>query len=267
LSAIALLGLLTASANAGVLYATRNGTTLYEVDTSDASLTTVETYSSGLDGEAIAYHPDSGNLYRWTGNVEITSSTIDPSNSFTESVLSTDSPANEVFSSTWNPSANNFFMTARFGFWRTMSANGNFSSEASIESDLWIRGVAFVGSTLYALEHAGTLDSGVVDLLTLDPATGDILSDVDIDVPGYSDDGAFGLAYDPDTDTLYAALGTSGDQSGRFLATIDPTTGEGTAVGSFTTDGINSLAVIPVPEPTTLALACAGAILTLRRKR
>lgn len=79
LSTLALLGLLTATANAGTLYATRNGTTFHQVDTSNAQLTSVGTYGAGADGEAIAYHPDSGNLYRWTGNFTRTWSTIDPS--------------------------------------------------------------------------------------------------------------------------------------------------------------------------------------------
>lgn len=268
-STIVLAGLLSATVNAGTLYATRNGTTLFQVDTSDASLSTVGNYAPAHDGEAIAFHPTSGNLFRWSGNNDTTVSTIDPANSFTESFVVYDSNVSEITSATWDSANGHFFLTNVDGQWRTMSSAGAFSTETFFPNGEVLRGVAFVGSTLYALEHANTFDAGVVDLLTIDPSTGDILDNVDINIPGYSGDGAFGLAYDPDTSTLYAALGTTGDPAGRILAAIDPMTGDGVEIGAFSTNGINSLAVIPnpIPEPTTLALLGSATMLMIRRKR
>lgn len=269
-TSIALSGAISSIASAGTLYATNNSAALFTVDTSDASLTSVSTYANSGDGEAIAYHPPSGNLYRWTGNSTRAWSTIDPSNSYAQSSLTPDG-SGEVMSGIWDSANNQFFLTTLSGYWATMPDTGGITDHGLTDPPCITRGVAFIGSTLYGLEHFDDLDvDGFVDLLTIDPATGDILSATEINIPGFTGEGAFGLAYDPDTNTLYGGFGYTNTSAGRFLATIDPSTGVGTRIGDFTSNGINSLAVIPtgiVPEPTSLALLAAGAMLTLRRKR
>ncbi len=87
-------------------------------------------------------------------------------------------------------------------------------------------------------------DAGLMELLAtdlrflyqVDPSSGASLRISGTQLRGFS--GVSGLAFDPNTDTLY---GTDAGQ----LITIDPVTGAGTAIGALGFTNVNGLAFDP----------------------
>lgn len=69
------------------------------------------------------------------------------------------------------------------------------------------------------------------------------------------------MDFDPETGVLYASVRRD---FANYLATVDPLTGDVTAIGS-TQNGLDALAVFFVPEPGALALLLAGAVALVRR--
>jgi len=87
---------------------------------------------------------------------------------------------------------------------------------------------AYAQSTLYAI------DNQVEFLSIVDPLTGDELSFVSIVVPGETYASGNGLATDPLTGDLYAAVKFSGQSGpGRSLIVINPNTGAATSIGNM----------------------------------
>ncbi len=112
------------------------------------------------------------------------------------------------------------------------------TQQYGIDSDL--------GVLVTVANNAGTLNT--IGSLGVSPLTNEL---------GFDISGATGIAY--------AAL-QDGPNSGLF--TVDLTTGAATEIGDFGAgDLVRSLTVIPVPEPTTLALVGVGAMTLLRRRR
>lgn len=109
------------------------------------------------------------------------------------------------------------------------------------------------GGTLYVLDTARDL------LLTVDPQTADVLSEIPVNVSLGS---AAGMDFDPLTGLLYVA---DGHRHGTdALYTLDPATGDFDRIGSTgLRKGLAGLQFLP--EPATLSLMAAGALLLFRR--
>jgi hypothetical protein len=94
---------------------------------------------------------------------------------------------------------------------------------------------------------------------TYDPGTGAYTDITNPTKPGGG--GAYAaLEFDPTTGVLYGLNSAPGSPPPTFLATIDPPTGNVTSVGQ-SVDAIDAIAIIP--EPGTLALLFASALVTL----
>jgi hypothetical protein len=137
-----------------------------------------------------------------------------------------------------------------------------------------LSGLAFdAAGTLYALDvghSGGTVSRGERDrLLTLDPTTGEVLREVPLGGPGLGF-GA-GLAFDPDTGTLFVAEGqgmNSPLNRAPGLYTIDPTTGQLNVVGAMEWRyGVSGIAFVPEPSQACLALLVTSLALTRRAGR
>jgi DNA-binding beta-propeller fold protein YncE len=127
-------------------------------------------------------------------------------------------------------------------------------------------GLAFSSSgTLYMLDaHTNTGFATTLD--TLNPSTGAILTTTTLSQSLGSGPLA-GLAFDPDTGTLYAASSGSGN-----LFTINPSTGAVTTIGSLSTLGtdVSGIAFISsnVPEPASaIVFASIAGLMAFRRSR
>jgi hypothetical protein len=121
--------------------------------------------------------------------------------------------------------------------------------------------------TLYTINNEAIVNGHVTSLLdTLDPNTGAISSRVPLSV---SLGNSVGLAFDPVTGTAYVA---DGDLGTNNLYTLDTTTGVLTLVGPLGVPyGLSGLAFVPVPEPSSPALATIAAaalsLISCRRRR
>jgi DNA-binding beta-propeller fold protein YncE len=92
-------------------------------------------------------------------------------------------------------------------------------------------------------------------LLQVDKSTGSVLGSTPLSL----DLGAVaGMAFDPATGTFFVADGGSGGTDSLY--TLEPATGVLTLRGATVPGGLAGLAVNPVPEPTGLTLAGAGAL-------
>jgi hypothetical protein len=76
------------------------------------------------------------------------------------------------------------------------------------------------------------VDSNDATLAAVDPLTGTILSSVTMTMTGFTVNFANGLAQNPQGGQLFVILSVTG-QTGRELATVNPTTGVATAVGNL----------------------------------
>lgn len=86
--------------------------------------------------------------------------------------------------------------------------------------------------TLYGISNGfGTAaDNRIYEI---NPTNGDLSNIVQVTMTGFTVTNALGLATDPTTNTMYAVLQTGSGSANRRLATIDPTTGAATDIGSI----------------------------------
>jgi len=167
--------------------------------------------------------------------------------------------------------------------WHALAANPALNLFYSVDLDVWdskplvsvtpggtisligptytdIRGLAYDSNhgILYGVDQA--------NLYTIDPSTGAVTAVGSLGLGNYR----VGLAYDPDSDTLFLNTG-GGDNS---LYRVDPSTGLATWIGpngAVEGNGIDGLAYLEtgvIPEPGTLACVLGGgALLALRLRR
>jgi DNA-binding beta-propeller fold protein YncE len=90
--------------------------------------------------------------------------------------------------------------------------------------------------TLYAAKGGS---SGTSDLYSINPANGN--STVIGTIPW----AMTGLAFDPTTNMLYGATSALSTNFSTYLITLDPVTGDGTTIGSFSAYGINPGQIVP----------------------
>lgn len=131
-----------------------------------------------------------------------------------------------------------------------------------------LSGLAFdAAGTLYAIDTGGGGPTGTDRLLALNPNNGQVLSEISITGSGFNLHHGVGMAFDPDTGTLFVAEGGPADDSLPYnLYTLNPTTGALTIVGPLgVQSGFNGL--VFVPEPGGVAAFGALAASLLRRHR
>ncbi|MBD3673455.1 MAG: hypothetical protein HUJ26_08000 [Planctomycetaceae bacterium] len=239
------------SSEGAVLYGLtgRGGTpkaTLHVVSQSDASLTPVMQLNDNGGGQVIAYNPDDGHMYHWTGypssntllekiNLETLAVTNIPLSGF---------ETNEIYSATYDPTIGAFLTTDLSVNFASVTPDGVRTYLGS--TDHWVRGLAFVGETLYGGRN--TLIP-VDSLFTIDPSNGDLLSTTSVTLEGYTLSSFISQATNPDTGELWALLIVEElPRKTRVLVTIEPATGVATLVGIMPEDsGFSSIAFVPDP--------------------
>ena len=128
--------------------------TLYTLNTSDASVTFVTTLGNGNDGESLAFNPDDGLMYHWSGSA--------PNETYFESInlstlavtpIYTSAIHREVLGTTYDSNCTCFLAYDRFGGFFSVTPAGTVTDLDPL--DLFVppkpvmKGLAFVGSTLY----------------------------------------------------------------------------------------------------------------------
>ena len=245
---VALLALFAVEAQAATLISRLYGVTgdggtpqetLFELDMTDASSTFVLTLGNGSDGEEIAFNPDDGLLYHASGSsTNKILETIDPVTLTITPITLTGDGNTEISGLTYAGSGE------LLASHRTPSAGLSSITTAGVATNLGatdaaLTGLAFIGSTLYAVDKSDAL------LRTINPATGATLGSVTITLASYTISGATGLATNPVDDTLWALLKVSDTPTipaARALVTIDSSTGVATLVGITDNSGLAGIA-------------------------
>lgn len=237
--------------------------TFFSVDTGDASTTVIQTLGNGNDGESIAFNPNDGLMYHWSGSNSIFSTNL-PLEQIMETINLTDNTITnipqdftsydpvEVFGSTYDATTGNFLVTDINGNLSSVTPDGVWSTIGAVGNGFF-RGIAFNDGDLFVADRfSSTLDN-------VDPLTGGTISSVDITLTGFTVEGTQSLTTNPDDGVLFAILKTdfSGGVGSRRLATINPLTGVATDIGVLP-NGFANIEFQPVPEPSTFALLGLG---------
>ncbi len=227
---------------------------LFELSQVDGSIIQeITPLGNGNGGEAIAFNPDDGLLYHWSGW-----STSTPPDQIFESIdlntlainPITLSGANydQTVGATYNPLTREFLVVSTI--WTnelyTVTTGGIVTFKGPIEHNS--KGLAFVGSTLYSINKR-RFDGGVVPphLVKINPTDGTTISSIEISLPGFTITGANGLATNPDDGVMWGLLkADDGNGIKRRIVTINPITGDATDIGiagdEFTVNHFASIA-------------------------
>ena len=252
LAGAALLLAAGASAQATLYGVTGDGATtsetIFVIDPNTGSATQLTALGAGDDGEVIVFNPQDGQLYHFSGRggvndpasgaiferIDPTTGTITPVG-FSGGGLNASSPsfAEEALAATFDFNSGTILVADLDQNLYQVTTTGDVTFVGNM--GFTTKGMAFQGTTLLAIEQFDTLDSdGRLDLVTVDPATGQIISSVDVTLAGgaggLSGNNSNGLAVDPATGTVYAIIRVSGN---RVLATIDPASGVATPVATL----------------------------------
>lgn len=219
--------------------------TLHVINQADASVTPILPLNDNNGGQVIAYNPDDGFMYHWTG--------YPSSNALFErinlaSLQVTNIPVsgyatNEIYSATYDP-ARAAFLTTDISFnFSKFTTDGERTYLGSTST--WIRGLAYSGETLYGGRNSISDDS----LYTIDSNNGEILSAIPVVMDGYTVAAFISQATHPETGELWALLVVEElPRKTRVLATIEPTSGVATLVGTMPAgSGFSSIAFVPDP--------------------
>lgn len=218
--------------------------TIFTIDTGTAAPTFFMALP-GPDGfgDTIAYNPDDGRLYHWTGFDTVAFNAIDLSNRTSVSIpLSGDRPAGVgVLAFVYDTEQGLFvgYRQTEFGIgmeFFTITASGfqtYLSGAGFVEAGLVFYDTDLLppvpppdaGRQLYAVDTFGPYVTSV------DAATGLDTGVSGITLPGFVVTGSNGLAVDPTTGIFYAAVKVT--LGGRRLVTLDPVTGNATLIGNL----------------------------------
>ncbi len=220
--------------------------TLHVISQTDASVTPVLALNDNNGGQVIAYNPDDGFMYHWTGYPASNAlfERIDLDTLSVTNIPLSGFATNEIYSATYDPVIG-AFLTSDIS--RNLAAVTTDGFRIYVgTTNRWVRGLAFVGSSLYG-GHNSLIP--VDELYKIDPANGDFLSTTPVTLAGYNVASFSAQATNPDTGELWALLIVLElHKKTRILVTIDPATGVATEKGIMPAgSGFSSLAFVPDP--------------------
>jgi hypothetical protein len=148
--------------------------TLYLLNTSDASATFVATLGNGNDGESLAFNPDDGLMYHWSGSF--------PNQTYFESInlgtlavapIYTSPIHEELLGATYDSNCACFLAYDIEGGFFSITPAGSVTDLDSLDlfapPALVMKGLTYVGSTLYG----GSANRPSIDILyKIDPSNG-----------------------------------------------------------------------------------------------
>ncbi len=119
--------------------------TLYLIDKSDATKVLATALGNGADGEVIAYNPNDGLFYHWSGNGTIVFESVQSSSPYTVTGIPiTGSASGEIFGAVWDECLGQFLVSNIASNFRTWTTSGVASAGFGANPDD-IRGMALVG--------------------------------------------------------------------------------------------------------------------------
>lgn len=229
----------------------RGGTpsaTLHIIDQSDASLTPVLPLNDNNGGQVIAWNPDDGYMYHWTGWPQANAlfEKIDLETLTVTNIPLSGFQTNEIYGAAWDAATGNFLTTDVSFNLAMVTPDGERTFIGKTAN--WVRGLTFRGETLYGGRNSLV---PVNSLFEIDPATGEFLTTTPVTLAGYTVASFAAMAAHPDTGELWAVLLVLElPKKSRLLTKLDPETGVATLVGALPEfSGISS--IVFVPDPVT----------------
>jgi hypothetical protein len=227
----------------------RGGTpsaTLHLINQTDASVTPILPLNDNNGGQVIAYNPDDGCIYHWTGYPQDNAlmERIDLETLTVTNIPLSGFETSEIYGATYDMVTREFLLTdINFNF-VSVTPDGLRTSLGSTAS--WVRGLTFYGETLLGGRNSLV---PVDELWEIDPSNGDFLSTTSVTIPGYTMASFAAMATNPDTGELWAVvLVTELPKKTRLLVKLDPQTGVATLVGVLPElSGFSSIVFVPDP--------------------
>ncbi len=144
---------------AGQLYGvTGDGATvpesLYAIDKATAATTLLTALGNGADGEVIAFNPEDGLLYHWSGNATLVFESVDPNPPHTVTGIFSGAAGGEVFGATWDGCRQVFLahdINSQMASWSSTGVRSDVQPTTLTD----VRGLALVGG------HACDVDLSV----------------------------------------------------------------------------------------------------------
>ena len=258
------------SAGSGTLYAVTgdgansNPETLYTLNQTTGAPTLVRALGNGGDGETIAFNPDDGLLYHFSGDQGPTIfEKIDPVTGTTTNIpLSGDADGTDLceVSALYYRSSNVFYAATICGDFLTVTTSGQVTIINDFGMDHNSKGLVLAGSTLFSVNPANSIEGTYSPLLSIiNPATGNNVSSIPVTIAGDTITTFTGLAPKPGSTQLFAlAKLESVPGQSRSLVLIDPATGVATLVGN-TGNAFATLAMAAALTSANLSLTKTGA--------
>ncbi len=244
---------------------------LFLLNQSNASATFIMSLGNGNDGETIGYNPFDGLLYHASGissgnryweSIDVLNTTIVSSGPLTGPDVT-----DETFSITYHSATASFLVADRLNGFFDVTLDGTATKLGTSSGAGGLKGLAFVGNTLYGARSFGSSGS----LYEIDPATGSVLNTLTVTLDGASINGMNGLATNPDTGELWGIFRSGNFPGIRTLGIIDLNTGNASSVGvlsdNFAGIAFVDAAAVAVPEPTSFVLCGGMAIIGLGASR
>jgi hypothetical protein len=206
-----------------------NPETLYRIDTAAGATARIAALGNGGDGEEIAFDPTSGRLLHASGRVigdDLILEWVSPSTGTVTPITAKGDECDEVSGLTYM--SNGTFLAGTVDqLLCTISSDGAIKKVAELKAADIATGLAYVDGKLYA-----TIWGNRGQLVTIDPVTGAVTSEVKLQLEG--DYRFTALATNPCTGELYAAMAVGSTEirtpTSRSLVKIDPSSGKVTVV-------------------------------------
>jgi hypothetical protein len=231
------------------LYGQRSGGTpaTLRIDQTDASITPILPLNDNNGGQVIAYNPDDGLLYHWTGWPQANAlfEKIDLETLTVTNIPLSGYQTNEIYGAAYDALTGTFLTTDVSRNLAMVTPDGVRTYVGT--TDNWVRGLTFRGDVLYG-GHNSLIP--VNELWEIDPATGEFLTTTTVTIPGYNMASFAAMATHPDTGELWAVLLVTDfpSKKTRLLVKLDAQTGIASVVGILPElSGVSSIVFVPDP--------------------
>lgn len=146
--------------------------TLYTIDKATGTTTVARALGNGADGEVIAFNPNDGMIYHWSGNGTVVFEKVDGTAPFTNvtNIPIVGATNGETFGAVWDGCQNLFITSNISSSFNTFDVNGTVTPPFGAAPDD-IRGLALVGGNTCDTDLSVSIDTVPPDPVPAGPVT------------------------------------------------------------------------------------------------